>query len=113
MINKEEKKKIMNQIKMVRRVLDFGYERALLYADAGEEEEFVKSLENKTKVELLQESRFLKDAIYIPADPNRNKDADGKFCIRKCRKEFIPRDGNVEIYCSACDRTIAKRPIRK
>jgi hypothetical protein len=22
-----------------------------------------------------------------------------KFCIGKCQREFIPKDGNLEVYC--------------
>ena len=106
-MNKEEQIKIMNHIKMVRRVLDFGYEKALLYADIGEEEEFTKTLENKSRLDLIQEVKSLKEKIY------KSKPADGKFCIRKCKGEYIPRDGYIEVYCSSCDRIIGKKTIKK
>ena len=107
-MSKEETYKIMNQIKMIRRIIDFGYERALLYADIGEEE-FTKTFENKTRSELIEASRGLKQKIFKAKEVS----ADGKFCIGKCNKQFVPKDGFVEIYCSSCDRTLAKRPIKK
>lgn len=104
----EELYKITNHIRLIRRVIDLGYESALSYSFGEEEEKFIKSLENKTKEELLDESKKLKNVLN--KKPNRTTD---KFCIRKCKKEFIKKDNFVEVYCSSCDRTIGKKPIKK
>lgn len=99
---------IINQIKMIRKIIQFGYESALLYADIGDEKEFTKTLENKTRNELFEISRTLKGKIY----KSKPKSVEGKFCIGKCNREFIQKDEVLEIYCPSCDRTIATRSIK-
>lgn len=98
-------------MKLVKRVIDHGYDKALLYADTGLEEEFTKTLEGKTKDELLQVTKELKQKMA--ENSNRKPKQEGlKFCIGKCKSEFIPKDGMIQIYCSSCDRVKATRPIK-
>ena len=40
------------------------------------------------------------------------KEKPVKFCIGKCKSEFIPKNGMLQIYCSSCDRVKAERPIK-
>jgi len=101
---------IINQMRLVKYVIKNGYETALTYG-AGIEEEFTKTLEGKTKDELLQLSEELKQKIA--ENSNRKPKQEGlKFCIGKCKSEFIPKDGMIQIYCSSCDRVKATRPIK-
>jgi NADH pyrophosphatase NudC (nudix superfamily) len=101
---------IMSKIKLVRRILDHGFQKALEYADFGEDEQYTKTLEAKSKEELRNIIKELKEELNSNSVRNQNKDL--KFCIGKCQREFIPKDGNIEIYCPSCDRTIAVRPIK-
>jgi hypothetical protein len=50
---------VMHDIKLIRRILDYGYERALDYA-ANDEICFVKERKNRSRTELLQEIQMLK-----------------------------------------------------
>jgi hypothetical protein len=102
--------KIMSKIKLVRRILDHGFQKALEYADFGEEEQYTKTLETKSKEELRDIIKELKEELN--SNPVRKQNKGLKFCIGKCQREFIPKDGNIEIYCPSCDRTIAVRPIK-
>ena len=109
-MSKVKSYQIMFKIKLVRKVLDYGFQKALEYADFGEEEEYTKSLETKTKEELREIVKQLKDELN--AGSVRNQKPGLKFCIGKCQREYIPKDGNLEVYCPSCDRTIAVRPIK-
>ena len=100
----------MNKIKMVRRVLDHGFQKALEYADFGKEEEYTKTLESKSKEELRDIIKELKEQLNAGSVRNQSKGL--KFCIGKCQREYLPKDGNLEVYCPSCDRTIAVRPIK-
>ena len=46
-MSKVKSYQIMFKIKLVRKVLDYGFQKALEYADFGEEEEYTKSLERR------------------------------------------------------------------
>ena len=105
---------ITNKIKLIRRVIDHGYDKAFGYANVGDDEDYTKTLQNKTKEELLAVIKELKDSLYTPETSNRKKSPyEPKFCIGKCQREFIPKDSNLEIYCASCDRVIAVRPIKQ
>lgn len=101
---------LINNIKLIRKVIDYGFEKALTYADGETEETYVKSFDGKNKNELLDEKNRLLELLSQTS--NRKQSPYQKFCIGKCQREFIPKDGNVEIYCASCDRTIAVRPIK-
>jgi len=109
-MSKVKSYQIMSKIKLVRRVLDYGFQKALEYADFGNEEEYTKTLETKSNDELRVIIRELK--AELNADSIRNQKPGLKFCIGKCQREFIPKDGNIEVYCPSCDRTISVRPIK-
>ncbi len=109
-MSKVESYLIMSKIKLIRRVLDHGFEKALEYANIGEEEVFTKTLETKTKEELRELSKELKEKLNT--NSVRNQKSGLKFCIGKCQREYNPKDGNLEVYCPSCDRVIAVRPIK-
>lgn len=106
MENKEKIYELINQIKLIRRVINYGYDKALLYADIGAEEEFTESLKDKTKDELLELSNNLK----IQIDNNSRRKENIKRCIGMCKSEFIEKDDLIQVYCPSCDRIKATRP---
>jgi hypothetical protein len=110
MSDKETISQIINQIKFVKYVIKNGYETAIEYG-VGIEEEFTKTLQGKSKDQLLQLTEELKQKMA--ENSNRKPKQEGlKFCIGKCKSEFIPKDGMIQIYCSSCDRVKATRPIK-
>lgn len=100
----------INQIKLIRKIIDNGFSINLGDVD---DELFIKSLEHYSNKELLELSKSLKDKINKNSiRANSPYKMELKFCIGKCEREYIPNNGLVEIYCPSCDRTILKRPIK-
>lgn len=63
----EQSYDITHQIKLIRRIIDFGYARAIKYADLGDDEIFTSKRMNKSNEELLDEITLLKNKLYSPA----------------------------------------------
>jgi hypothetical protein len=108
-MNKVDSYIIINKIKLTRKVLEFGLDKVVEYADS-DELEWLNTLKDKTNDELKLTLTELKTELNN--NSVRTKKEGLKFCIRKCQREFIPKDGNLEVYCPSCDRTIAVRPIK-
>jgi len=106
----DEKNKFISQIKLIRRIIDHGYEKAMNYASTDAEILFTKTLEDKSKTELLDEISNLKQ--LVASNSNRTSSPYQKFCIGKCQREYAPRNGNIEIYCPSCDRFLNSKPIK-
>jgi len=108
-MNKVDSYIIINKIKLTRKVLDIGLDRVMESSDS-DELEWLNTLKGKTKEELKNVLTELKTELNN--NSIRTKKEGLKFCIRKCQREYIPKDGNLEVYCPSCDRTIAVRPIK-
>ena len=63
----EQSYSITHQIKLIRRIIDFGYARAMEYADLGDDEIFTLNRINKSHEELLAEITLLKNQLYSPS----------------------------------------------
>jgi hypothetical protein len=62
----EQQYEITHQIKLIRRIIDFGYARAMEYADLGDDEIFTVNRINRSNEELLLEIELLKNHMYTP-----------------------------------------------
>ena len=93
------------KIKLIRRIIDHGYEKALTYTENDEEKEYMNIHSKKNRQELIEEITKIKSNKPVSQTPL-------KFCIGQCQREFIPRNGNLQIYCPSCDRVLNERPIK-
>ena len=62
----EQQYEITHQIKLIRRIIDFGYARAMEYADLGDDEIFTVNRIDRSNEELLLEIALLKNHMYSP-----------------------------------------------
>lgn len=101
----------INNIKIIRRVLKSGYDLALEFADGESEIAYTESLKEFNKQQLLNEIEVNKEKIML-TNSNREISPYVKHCIRKCEREFIPKNGHIDVYCRSCDRVLSSRLIK-